>query len=126
MAGSAAIFGGEIADGDVAKGGSSFFGWGGRAKLFGKPGGGESVHIEIEDLADAVSLNVFVEDILDNSAAAHACFEANDFAATVVGATIIYAHITDAARGFAAEADEACGMADVTIADDNVFGGAID
>src|SRR5258705_6832568 len=113
MAGSAAIFGREIADGDVAKRGSSFFGWGGRTQLFWKPGGGKSVHIEIEDLADAVGLNVFVEDILDNSAAAHASFEADNFAATVIGAAIVYPDVSDAASGFAAETDETRGMANL-------------
>src|SRR5205814_4184001 len=76
--------------------------------------------------ANAVSLNVFVEDIFDNTAAAHASFQADDFAAAVVGSAVGNSDIADAPGGFAAEADEAGGVANVAIADDNVLGGAVD
>src|SRR6267142_1885330 len=121
MAGGTAIFGGEIADGDAAESGCALFGRRWLAKLFWKPGCGESVHIEVENLANAVGLNVFVEDIFDNSAAADASFEPDNFAAAVVGATIGNSNISDAPGGFAAEADEAGGVANVAVANDNVF-----
>lgn len=126
MAGSSAVCGGEIADGDVSKSGRAFVGRRRLAKLFGKPGGAESVHVEVEDLAHPIGLNVFVEDIFDDTAAAHACFEANNFAAAVVSAAIVDADVADAAGGFAAETDEAGGVAHAAVADDYVFGGTVD
>src|SRR5260370_29659904 len=102
MAGCGTVFGGEIAGGDSAKGGSGFFGWDGCAELLWEAGGVEGVHVKVEDLANAIGLNVFIENILDDATAAHAGFQAHDFAAAVVGAAIGNSDVADATGGFAA------------------------
>jgi len=126
VSGRAAVFGCQIADGDVAKSGRGFFGRRGVAELFGEPGGTEGIHVEVENLTDAIGLNVFVKDIFDNSTATEASFEADDFAAAVVSAAVGDSDIANPPGGFAAEADEAGGVADVTVADGDVFRWAID
>src|ERR1051325_3249288 len=92
VAGAGTVLRREIADGNIAKGGSGLLRWRRFAKWFGQPGGTEGIHIEIEDLADTVCLNVFIQDIFDNSAAAHAGLQADDFAAAVFGAAVIDSH----------------------------------
>src|SRR5690242_18804026 len=61
-AGAAAVFCNKIANGDSVEYGRGFFRRRGSAELLGEPGRAEGVHVEIEDLADAIGLNIFVKD----------------------------------------------------------------